>query len=178
MDAPARASRPEHERAGLVQRLHRERDPFHLKVHPMQRFVSSALVVVLFTGCASSTVIRSSPSGAKVRSRSGEVLGRTPYEYSDSATVNNTESFTLELDGHAPEYVTIRRDQWSGARTAGGIVGGLFVFPVFATLFWAADYRESYHVELTALPDSEPEAPAPPVRARRASSEKSPTSRR
>ncbi|GHG61927.1 hypothetical protein [Comamonas sp. JC664] len=138
----------------------------------MLRFVSSALVLLLSTGCASSTVIRSSPSGAKVRSRSGEVLGRTPYEYSDSATVNNTERFTLELEGHAPEYVTIRRDQWSGARTAGGIIGGLFILPVFATLFWAADYRDAYHVELNALPDSEPEAPAPPVRARRASTEK------
>lgn len=144
----------------------------------MQRFVSAVLVLLLSTGCASSTVIRSSPSGATVRSRSGEVLGRTPYEYSDSATVNHTESFTLELEGHAPEYVTIRRDQWSGARTAGGIIGGLFVLPVFATLFWAADYRDSYYVELNALPDSEPEAPAPPVRARRASTDKARSQRR
>jgi|GEM_PF-3579386 len=139
----------------------------------MQRFVSSALVVLLSTGCASSTVIRSSPSGAQVRARSGEVLGRTPFEYSDSATVNNTESFTVEMDGYETEYVTIKRDQWSGARTAGGIIGGLFILPVFATLFWAADYRDSYHVELSPLPDSEEEAPAPSSRARRASSSKS-----
>ncbi|AEI68743.1 hypothetical protein [Corallococcus macrosporus] len=144
----------------------------------MQRIVSSALVVLLSTGCASSTVIRSSPSGAKVRARSGEVLGRTPYEYSDSATINNTESFTVEMDGYEPEYVTIKRDQWSGARTAGGIIGGLFILPVFATLFWAADYKESYNVELTAMPDSEPEAPPPPARARRASSDKSRATRR
>ncbi|WP_246356676.1 hypothetical protein [Pyxidicoccus fallax] len=138
----------------------------------MQRSIVSVFVVLLSTGCASSTVIRSSPSGALVRSHSGEVLGRTPYEYRDSATVNHTESFTLELEGYAPEYVTIRRDQWNGARTAGGIVGGLFVFPVFATLFWAADYREAYHVELNSLPDTETDAPAAPVRARRASTDK------
>ncbi|MET0405067.1 MAG: PEGA domain-containing protein [Cystobacter sp.] len=143
----------------------------------MRRFSSLLLLIVLSTGCVSTTVIRSNPSGASVRSRSGEMLGRTPYEYSDSAMVNHAESFTLELDGYATEFVTIRRDQWNGARTAGGIVGGLFVFPVFATLLWAADYKDAYHVELSEAGD-EPVARGQPVRERRVSSEKVRASRR
>ncbi|ATB27770.1 PEGA domain-containing protein [Melittangium boletus] len=136
----------------------------------MRRLMSVPLLLVLTTGCASTTVIRSDPSGARVKSRSGELLGRTPYEHSDSATVNHTESFVLELEGYAPEYVTIRRDQWNSVRTAGGIVGGLFVFPVFATLFWAADYKPLYSVELReeVEPVRGEAAPAPARAARRA----------
>ncbi|WP_395820834.1 hypothetical protein [Archangium minus] len=118
----------------------------------MRRLMSALLLVVISTGCVSTTVIRSDPSGATIKSRFGEVLGRTPYEYSDSATVNHTESFVLELEGYRSEYVTIRRDQWNGARTAGGIIGGLLVFPVFATLLWATDYKEGYYVELREDP--------------------------
>lgn len=125
----------------------------------MPRLLSVLLLVVLSTGCASTTVIRSDPSGARVKSRAGELLGRTPYEYSDSATANHRESFVLELEGYSPEYITIRKDQWDGARTAGGIIGGLIFFPVFATLFWAADYKDGYTVELRPLPERD-EAPA------------------
>ncbi len=118
----------------------------------MRRLTSLLLLVVLSTGCVSTTVIRSEPSGARVKSRSGEMLGRTPYEHSDSATVNHRESFVLELEGHAPEYITLKKDQWDGVRTAGGIVGGLLLFPVFITLLWAADYKDAYHVELRPVP--------------------------
>jgi hypothetical protein len=145
----------------------------------MLRMMSALLLVVITTGCASTTVIRSDPSGATVRSRSGELLGKTPYEHSDSATVNHTESFVLELEGYEPEYVTIKRDQWNGVRTAGGVIGGLFVFPVFATLLWATDYKEAYSVELREAPEQQQDERVQPVRAsRRAAPERQRSSRR
>ena len=145
----------------------------------MVRMMSALLLVVLTTGCASTTMIRSDPSGATVRSRSGELLGKTPYEHSDSATVNHTESFVLELEGFEPEYVTIKRDQWNGVRTAGGVIGGLIIFPVFATLLWATDYKEAYHVELREAPEQQEEEAVRPVRAsRRAVPERQRSTRR
>ncbi|HZH79490.1 MAG TPA: PEGA domain-containing protein [Archangium sp.] len=145
----------------------------------MRLMIPALFLVLLSTGCASTTVIRSDPSGATVKSRSGEVLGRTPYEHSDSATVNHTESFVLELEGYKPQYVTIKRDQWNGARTAGGVIGGLLFFPAFGTLLWATDYKEAYHVELQEAPELAREEEAPPARAaRRAPPERQRTSHR
>lgn len=133
----------------------------------MLRLTSTLLLVVITTGCASTTVIRSDPSGATVRTRSGEVLGRTPYEHSDSAMVNHTESFVIDLEGYEPEYVTIKRDQWNGMRTAGGVIGGLFIFPIFATLLWATDYKESYNVELREEEEEQRDEARQPARASR-----------
>ncbi|MFE8596676.1 peptidase associated/transthyretin-like domain-containing protein [Archangium violaceum] len=144
----------------------------------MLRKMSALLLIVLTTGCASTTMIRSDPSGATVRTRSGEVLGRTPYEHSDSAMVNHAESFVVDLEGYEPEYVTIKRDQWNGLRTAGGVIGGLFVFPVFATLLWAADYKEAYTVELREATEQEDEAVQPVRATRRAAPERQRNSRR
>lgn len=138
----------------------------------MRRLMSALLLVVVSTGCASTAVIRSDPSGATVRSRSGELLGKTPYEHSDSAMVNHTESFVVEMEGFKPEYVTIKRDQWSGVRTAGGVIGGLLFFPVFATLLWAADYKEAYNVELNEEPEQSNEAIQPVRASRRAAPER------
>jgi len=145
----------------------------------MLRLTSALLLVVLTTGCASTTVIRSDPSGATVRSRSGEVLGKTPYEHSDSAMVNHSESFVVELEGYETEYVTIKRDQWNGLRTAGGVIGGLFMPPVFAILLWATDYKEAYQVELKETPEQQEGEELQPVRAsRRAAPERQRSSRR
>ncbi|WP_375766690.1 PEGA domain-containing protein [Archangium gephyra] len=145
----------------------------------MLRLTSALLLVVITTGCASTTVIRSDPSGATVRSRSGEVLGKTPYEHSDSAMVNHSESFVVELEGYETEYVTIKRDQWNGLRTAGGVIGGLFMPPVFAILLWATDYKEAYQVELREAPEQQEGEALQPVRAsRRAAPERQRSSRR
>ena len=92
--------------------------------------------------------------------------------------VNHAESFVVELEGYEPEYVTIKRDQWNGLRTAGGVIGGLFVFPVFATLLWAADYKEAYTVEPREASEQEDEAVQPVRATRRAAPERQRSSRR
>jgi hypothetical protein len=127
----------------------------------MNRIVLFAVALSIFTGCASSTVIRSSPSGAKVLDRYGQVVGKTPYVYEDAAIVNNTEWFTLEMAGYEEADVAIRRNRANAGRIVGFGLGGIFAFPVWAGLLWSSDYAPEYHVELEALEDYE--APAPVV---------------
>jgi hypothetical protein len=144
----------------------------------MRRPTSALLLLLVSTGCASTTMIRTEPLGATVKSRSGEVLGKTPYEHSDSAMINHAESFVLEKEGYEPGYVTIKRDQWNGLRTAGSIIGGLILLPVFGGLLWATDYKPAYHVELKEKParDEAEESPTPRA-ARRSPTERRRTSR-
>jgi hypothetical protein len=132
-------------------------------MHRSSLLALALLAALATSGCASTTVIRSSPMGAAVRGRSGELLGRTPYEHTDASMNGTTVSFTVEAEGYAPEYVTIRRDQSNGGRVAGSILAGILMPPLgFLPLLWSSDYREGYHVELRELPAPPVvEAPAP-----------------
>lgn len=67
---------------------------------------SAALILavsVLFASCSSSTLIQSSPSGAKVYMNE-EFLGVTPFSYSDTKIVGSTTSLRLEKEGFEPLY--------------------------------------------------------------------------
>lgn len=124
----------------------------------MSRF---ALVVLfaLSTGCASTTVIRSHPSGAIVRNARGEKVGKTPYSFSGSGIINSQDTFTLEKPGYEETAVTVRKDQVNGIMMAGLGVTGLIFLPLavvaWPSMLWAADYRPIYEVDLTALPEEE-----------------------
>lgn len=107
-----------------------------------------ALLASFTTGCASSTVIRSHPSGAIVKSMNGQTLGRTPYTHTDSAINGHQETFVIEKDGYEETVVTVRRDQWNGVRTGASIVAGLVTFWGFGGLLWAQDYEPVHQVEL------------------------------
>ena len=87
--------------------------------------VVSAVVCALATGCASSTVIRSTPSGATVRDIRGQKVGKTPYSYTGTGTINSMETFTLEKSGYEETTVIVKRDQVNGLAIAGWAAGGL-----------------------------------------------------
>lgn len=106
------------------------------------------LVATIVAGCASSTVIRSNPPGATVRSNTGAVLGKTPYVHSDTRTVDHHERFTVELDGYETAKLVIRRDQWDTTRTVAFGIGGFFFTPLFVGLLWAQNYPPEHDVEL------------------------------
>lgn len=114
-----------------------------------------ALVAVSFsTGCASSTVLRSYPAGATVKSSNGMVLGKTPYSYSDSEMNGHSASFVVEKEGFAEQSVTIRRDKLNTGRAALSVGVGLFTLWGFAGLLWANDYDSQYEVHLEEKPKS------------------------
>ena len=73
--------------------------------------LKSAVVLLaatlLFAGCASSTMINSTPSGAKVVIN-GEAVGVTPYLYTDTKIVGSLVTLDLTLEGYEPIYTSYR----------------------------------------------------------------------
>lgn len=98
--------------------------------------------VILFSSCASTTMISSVPSGAKLYI-DGELVGTTPYKYSDTKVVGNTVNVDLKKEGYQPFYTSFSRTEQVNA---GAIVGGLFLFFPY---LWAMDYKPTHNYELT-----------------------------
>lgn len=99
---------------------------------------------ILFTSCASSTMIYSSPEGAKVY-LNGEPVGKTPYLHTDTKIVGSTTTVRLEKEGYRPFHTSFSRDE---AVDVGAIIGGLFVWVPF---LWTMKYKPSHTYEMIPL---------------------------
>ena len=82
-------------------------------------FAASAL---LFASCASTTLINTTPAGAKVY-LDGEAVGTTPYSHKDTKIVGTTTTLKLEKEGFEPFTTTFSRSEQADV---GAIVGGVF----------------------------------------------------
>ena len=100
--------------------------------------------VILFAGCASSTMINSVPSGAKVYIN-GESVGTTPYLYSDTKVVGSVVNVDLVKEGYETLYTSFTRTEQVNA---GSIVGGLFLLFPF---LWTMEYNSTRNYELVPL---------------------------
>lgn len=101
-------------------------------------------VVVLFSGCASSTMINSTPAGAKVYIN-GESVGTTPYLYTDTKVLGSVINVDLVKEGYEPLYTSFTRSEQVNA---GAIVGGFFfLFP----FLWTMEYKPTHNYELVPL---------------------------
>ncbi len=124
----------------------------------MNRMLSlvSLAVLALSTGCASTTMIRSTPSGATIRNMRGEEIGKTPFNYSGNGIIFSSETFTVEKKGYEKAEVKISRDQVNFLVAGGWGVpavlimanGGWAGIPLLAGLLWSADYQKNYDVQL------------------------------
>jgi len=101
--------------------------------------------LILFTSCSSTTMIQSSPSGAKIYI-DGQAVGSTPYTYSDTKIVGSTTMVKLEKSGYDPLNVTFSRNEKADI---GAIIGGCFLLFPF---LWTMKYNPVHTYELT--PDS------------------------
>jgi hypothetical protein len=101
--------------------------------------------VVLFAGCASSTMINSVPSGAKVYIN-GESVGTTPYLYTDTKVLGSVVNVDLVKDGYETLYTSFTRTEQVNA---GAIVGGFFLLFPF---LWTMEYKPTHNYELIPLP--------------------------
>ncbi len=97
---------------------------------------------VLLTSCASTTMIQSNPSGAKVY-LNGEPTGTTPYTYTDTKIVGSTTTVKLEMDGYAPLNTTLSRNE---EVDVGAIIGGILLLVPF---LWTMKYKPTHTYELT-----------------------------
>lgn len=110
--------------------------------------VSVLTFLILFSSCVSSTLIQSSPPGAKVYIN-GESVGKTPYLYSDSKIVGSITNIDLVKDGYHTLYTSLERTEQVNP---GAIVGGLICAVPF---LWMMEYKPSHNYELIPF---EPEA--------------------
>jgi hypothetical protein len=101
--------------------------------------------MLFFTGCGSSTVIRTEPSGAKVYI-DGELVGITPYDYYDTKIVGARTQLRFVLDGYEEYQVSLVRNEQVDV---GAVVASLFFFPV--PLLWIMKYKPAHTYELTPL---------------------------
>lgn len=105
-------------------------------------------VVILFSGCASSTLIQSYPTGAKVYIN-GEPVGKTPYLYSDTKILGSITNVDLVKEGYEPLYTSIERNEQVDV---GAIVGGFFFGIPF---LWTLQYNPTHNYELIPLEQSQ-----------------------
>jgi len=114
------------------------------------KFLKSISIVaagaILFTSCASTTLINTTPAGAKVY-LDGEAVGTTPYTHKDTKIVGTTTTLKLEKEGYEPFTTTFSRSEQADV---GAIVGGVFfLFP----FLWTMKYKPSRTYEL--IPNKE-----------------------
>lgn len=98
-------------------------------------------ILVLAFGCASVTVINSSPEGAKVYIDE-QPVGLTPFTYSDTKIIGSSTYIRLEKEGYLPfQTVMVRNEEVD----AGAVIGGLFFWPVW---LWFMKYKPVHFYEL------------------------------
>jgi hypothetical protein len=96
---------------------------------------------ILFSSCASTTIINSSPNGAKLY-MDGEAVGTTPYVYTDTKIVGSATPFRIVMDGYQDFNGVLKRNE---EVNVGAIIGGIFfLFP----FLWTMDYKSTHNYEL------------------------------
>lgn len=96
---------------------------------------------ILLASCSSSTMIQSTPSGAKVYI-DGQPVGNTPYSYSDTKVVGSGTTVRLEKEGYETLNTGFSRSEQADV---GAIIGGLFFLVPF---LWTMKYNPTHTYEL------------------------------
>ncbi|MGE5457458.1 MAG: PEGA domain-containing protein [Methanococcaceae archaeon] len=99
---------------------------------------------ILLSSCASTTVLQTSPSGAKIY-MNGEPIGSTPYTYTDTKIVGTTTVLKITADGYEDFNGVLKRNEEANV---GAIIGGIFLLFPF---LWVMDYKPLHNFELVPL---------------------------
>jgi hypothetical protein len=99
------------------------------------------IAIVLLSGCASTTVLQTAPSGAKLY-MNGEPVGTTPYTYTDTKIVGTTTVLKITADGYEDFNGVLKRNEEANV---GAIIGGVFLLFPF---LWVMDYKPMHNFEL------------------------------
>jgi hypothetical protein len=102
-------------------------------------FYTSALMI--FSGCKSTTLIQSSPSGARVYINN-EYKGMTPLLYSDRKMTGSVTDLKIEKEGFDPFVYRLKRDE---KVDGGAIFCGYFTILPF---LWIMEYNPARMYEL------------------------------
>lgn len=100
--------------------------------------------LILFSSCASTTMIQSTPKGAKLY-LNGESVGTTPYSHRDTKIVGSTNTVRLEKEGYETFNTSFSRNEEADV---GAIIGGIFfLFP----FLWTMKYKPTHTYEMVPL---------------------------
>jgi len=102
---------------------------------------------ILFTSCASTTMIETSPKGAQVYI-SDEHVGETPYSYKDTKIVGSCSSLKLKKEGYETLQTNLCRNEQADV---GAIIAGFFFIVPF---LWIMKYKPTHRYELTPITNS------------------------
>ncbi len=100
--------------------------------------------IIFLSSCASTTMINSVPSGAKVY-LNGESVGTTPYQHTDTKIIFSSTAVTLEKEGYEKLNTNLTRSE---EPDAGPIIGGIFIWPLW---LWALKYKATRTYELKPI---------------------------
>jgi hypothetical protein len=109
----------------------------------MRKLIALSMVFFFLFGCASTTLIKSNPPGAKL-SLDGKVIVETPHFYTDKAVAGTMKTFTLKKEGYKDFNGYIKREKLSVPILIGGI---LLIVP----LVWVLEYPTQYNFEMEKL---------------------------
>jgi len=111
---------------------------FTFKTRTISAFLA---VIVLFSSCASTTLIESIPSGGDLY-LDGEQVGVTPYSMTDTKILGTCTSVRIEKENFNNLYSTICRTEEADP---GAIIGGIFFWFPF---LWAMKYKPTHFYKL------------------------------
>lgn len=112
------------------------------------RFLCIILIeAILFSGCASTTLFRTSPESSDVYI-SGSKKGETPFYYTDRKTIGSSTLITFRKNGYNDLNVKLKRNE---ALDIGPFIGGLVVLVPW---LWLTQY-DSVHTYQLVLSDVE-----------------------
>jgi hypothetical protein len=111
-----------------------------------------------FAGCASSTIIDTRPTGARIF-LDGAPMGTTPYTMTDTKIVSSSTQVRLEHPGYETLNLTISRSEELDVLP---LIGGIFLLVPF---LWVMKYHPTHYYELQPASGARPTAPqsAPPA---------------
>jgi len=112
----------------------------------MRKLIALSMVFFFLLGCASTTLIKSNPPGAKL-SLDGKVIGETPHFYTDKAVAGTMRTVTLKKEGYKDFSGTIKREELS----VPALIGGIFLI---VPLAWILEYPTQYNFEMEKLHES------------------------
>ena len=117
-----------------------------MKVNVISKVICPLLIIaILVSGCASSTLLQTTPTNAYVHVK-GQIIGTTPYTYSDRKMAGASTLITLKKEGYEDYYTTLRRDEKFNPIA---LVGIFFVWP----LLWVIGYDKVHSYELEKAED-------------------------
>jgi hypothetical protein len=76
----------------------KKRDPTLIRRWTMEKLIALLTVLSFLLGCASTTLIKSNPPGAKLQV-DGQVMGETPHFYTDKAAAGTSENSDFKKGG-------------------------------------------------------------------------------